>query len=279
MRTNGLLQSAQRKGGRMKDEGGSTKSEDVFILHPSSLILSVSGFTLIEVMMSTAILTVVLATTTFFLTSMTDSVSDEVSRGVLEMNGTRALANLADGFADVQISAPAPPSGTDLSSSFVRVREPADLSGDGSLLDDIQAGNFFGVRAPKPWGDAAGWLEYAFVSQDTLDEAGLGDINGDGDTSDEFVRGWLVRKWHVDAEHGVGTDGGLSQNLLWSVIQKETSPGNYGGDIDEDGNADPLFFMADGSKALTISIWIYGRARGKPVIHNVRTSVALRNQP
>ncbi len=235
------------------------------------------GFTLIEVMMVTAILAIVLGGTTAYLVSMSDSISSEMSQSVLEINGTRTLSTLVDRLADGFVSSPTPGAGSDLASSFIQIKQPADWMGGGDLTNEIEAGNIFGVRAP--WGDESGYVEYRFVAHPdaaraTVSEVTLDyDINGDGDKDTVFVRGLLVREWNGTSRAPV------ARNLLWDVLQVETSPGNYGGDIDGDGTDDPIFHMAAGSKRLTMSVWLYGRDGRRHIIHNARTSVALRNQP
>ncbi len=234
------------------------------------------GFTLLEVMMVTAILTVVLGGTTAYLVTMSDSISSEMSQSVLEINAARTLSNLADELVDGYVSSPTPGAGSDLASSFVQIKQPADLSGDGSMLDEIAAGNIYGVRTP--WGDESGYIEYRFAAHPDAARASLievapNDINGDGDCDDVFVRGLLVREWNGTSRAPV------ARSLLWDVLQVETSPGNYGGDIDGDGANDPIFHMAAGSKVLTMSVWLYGRDGRRHILHNARTGVALPNQP
>jgi hypothetical protein len=244
-------------------------------------------------MMVTAILAVVLGGTTAYLVSMSNSITSEMSQSVLEINGTRALDNLVDELLDGFVSSPTPGAGSDLASSFVQIKQPADLSRDGSLIDEFDAsGNFngWGVRAPwrrleqpanytgPPYGEA-GNFECRFVAHPdaakaTVSEVTLDyDINGDTKKDAVFVRGLLVREWNGT------TRAPLARNFLWDVLQVETGPGNYGGDIDGDGTDDPIFSMAAGSKVLTISVWLYGRDGRRHIIHNARTSVALRNQP
>lgn len=225
--------------------------------------------------MVTAILAIVLGGTTAYLVSMSNSISSEMSQSVLEINGARTLSNLADELVDGYVFSPALP----VAGSSIQIKQPADWMGGGDLTNEIEAGNIFGVRAP--WGDESGYVQYSFtphpdaakatVSEVTLDY----DINRDGYKDDVFVRGLLVREYN-------GTSRApLARPLLWDVLQAETSPGNYGGDIDGDAAAtpDPIFSMASGSKVLTISVWLYGRDGRRHIIQNVRTSVALRNQP
>jgi hypothetical protein len=250
------------------------------------------AFTLVEVMLSTAILTTVVIVSTMYLISMTDSISSEMTQSSLEINGSRALTEIADAMTDSKVTDgryvvpdATKPDEKDLISTWVRLKQPVDLSGASGLLDEYASDPFdiWGVRMPGSMFDQPGWVEYRFVPsvrpEDTLDETVLGDVNGDGVVSGTYTRGWLRRKWHGDTTHGASpNEDGRTQDLLWGILQAGTSP-TFCGDIDGDTNADPIFKMDHDTQTLEINLWLYGRdGRARHVLHNARTRVVLRNQ-
>jgi prepilin-type N-terminal cleavage/methylation domain-containing protein len=232
-----------------------------------------AGFTLLEMMVVVAILGAVTLAATTYLISASDATSQEMTWSALELPGTRALSQLTGDLTDAVVFEPQPVGpGVGIDSSYIQVKHPADWMGGGDLTNEIEAGSVFGVRAP--WGDEQGWTEYAFSVEEKLSEGEVGDINRDGDTNDTFVLGKITKMWHGD---DTGTE--RSQNFLHNVVQVETGTGTYGGDVDGDGDNDPIFSMADGSIVLSVSLWLYGRDnRGEPVLHNASSQVAMRNQ-
>ena len=114
-----------------------------------------------------------------------------------------------------------------------RIEEQAvDSDGDGSLI---------GADGRPQWGGRVGGAAVAgartqarYVLVRTVDEAALAtDINRDGDQVDRFDLGRLER---------VEPDGTLIQMIGGLVAQPN---GNWGGDLDGDGVADPLFAVND----------------------------------
>lgn len=107
-----------------------------------------------------------------------------------------------------------------------------DPDGDGSLL---------GADGLPQWGGRVGGVATAgvrttvrWVMERTVDEAALGsDINADGDQLDAFDLGRIER---------VEPDGTTAPLLGAWVVQRN---GAWGGDLDGDGTADPLFTVDD----------------------------------
>jgi hypothetical protein len=139
-----------------------------------------------------------------------------------------------------------------------------DADADGTPLE-------WGVnRINTPWNDS-GWISYTFVKEREINEAAIGNINGDADSTDVFSLGSIVKTMHSD------NNGERVMIVLRNVLQMPTATTEFGGDVNGDGINDPIFTMDD-SKMIVISVWTYSRDnRGRYIIDNQTTKVRLVN--
>ena len=228
-----------------------------------------AGFTLIEVMIVSAVMATILAGTMTVLISMTDTVSSETAQNVLEINSSRTLAAMAEAIVDGCITEPTLPAPGSLpvASWYIKVRRPVDIHVDGTVLDAASGAVELGVELGGTAYDGY-WL-YSFVKEDDVS----GDINGVGG-DDTFARGWLVRGWYDVSDAELRPP----QKLLRGVLQVDRGGGDFRGDVSGDGVDDPIFQMSSLNE-LTISVWVYERGkRNRPVLRNVSVRVVPRNQ-
>jgi prepilin-type N-terminal cleavage/methylation domain-containing protein len=222
------------------------------------------GFTLLEMMVAVGVLGLVLLMAFSTMKSTTDISSMESIRNEMDRSGAEAMAKMSAELKSASILA-MPADGSMLSFQI-----PVDLDGSGTVLDkdgDCEFGiNELGVISN-------GSISYSFVQNtkggnpEVLSEATLNrDLNNDGDKSDVFDRGRIERTSTAPAARTRVLSG------VW-VIQPS---GNWGGDIDGDGNADPIFRTA--GKQVWMDIWMVAiDSSGTAHLVRCRTSLHLRN--
>lgn len=105
---------------------------------------------------------------------------------------------------------------------------------------------YFGPDGEMVWGASIagtetldGFCAYWFRATDTLLEATIGrDLNGDGDQGDTFDLGQIrFASWDADDPDAGIVDSAVSR----AIFAQERC--NYGGDLDGDGSADPMFLF------------------------------------
>ena len=151
-------------------------------------------------------------------------------------------------------------------------RVPIDPTGGNDYLDasgEIQ----WGVSvdgAPTLDGRAC----FVFEPVATIQEAARGaDLNGDGDQNDTFDLG-QVRKRVWDA--AVGGASGIEVSLCPPMVLQETC--NWGGDLDDDGFAAPIFLWEPETARLRIRLFLLDAGRdGVPRVRVSEVSHFLRN--
>jgi hypothetical protein len=119
-----------------------------------------------------------------------------------------------------------------------------------------------------------GWsaLTYNPVRQITEAEVQT-DINGDGDSFDTFTIGQIrLVRWDAFNNGGASDDVALCPPI---VVQELC---NYGGDLDGDGFADPLFLWNPADGSLRINLTTYsGIQNERAAIQRVANTLYLRN--
>jgi hypothetical protein len=153
-------------------------------------------------------------------------------------------------------------------------RIPVDPSGGTNYLveDELNWGAV--VRGLGPTLD--GRLALAYVPSSSYAEADRGDdLNGDGDVADVFDVGQIRRwAWDVTNPAGASEQIGLGPS---AVLQER---GNWGGDLDADGFADPLFLWNKDTNELHLRVFALGRTNDDfPVVRKVESVLFLRNEP
>lgn len=150
-------------------------------------------------------------------------------------------------------------------------RVPTDPTGGNDYFD---AG---GIR----WGsevngnpNANGWSCLRFVARRQLTEAEANrDINQDGDQDDTFDVGQIELVRWDSANNG----GNPTQvNLCPPIVLQEVC--NYGGDLDADGFADPIFLWDPFRGSLSIQMFITsGMHNQRANVQRIATTLYLRN--
>ena len=231
------------------------------------------GFTLLEAMVAVAILSGILLTALLAIHSGTDMTNIESARNNMERSNQEALDKLALELRDA-----APRVVTVAGDgSAIQFQIPVDLNANGTVLDgnaNIEFGFTDRNGAPQ-----SGTITYRFVQNtvggqpEILDEAALGmGLNRDGDSSDRFVRGRLVRVTRVTGWPEVQDPLPIG---LW-IVQPA---GNLGGDVDGDGVADPIFQLDAAGGRVLVNLWSMhadGRKNRQMVLSG--TSICLRNR-
>ncbi len=238
------------------------------------------GFTLVEMMIATAILTIIIVATLTTMSSMSSSVQVETMVAQSEQKGNKALERMAEALRSANIVG-LPDAGSD-NMSF---RVPVDHDGDGDVLSD-------NVNLDIQWGaqreevDLAGKTVeilgattiFRYVVTGSFSEDGRVDLNRDGDTTDIFDVGRIEKIYAggaTTAYSGVPavTYSQIVTPMVDSVVRLQ---GQMVGDIDNDGQPDPIFWQ-DGS-TIRIILFLAKTGETEPLMVKVETAVELRNQ-
>lgn len=116
---------------------------------------------------------------------------------------------------------------------------------------------------------------YTFVQTGTYSEAtNFQDINQDGDTNDTFSMGRIDKQWTAGTDSSTSTNY-IQESMPFSAPWILQIPGNTTGDVDGDGNADPIFFQ--NGNTITINLFIMKPDEKTPIRMQVSGSVGLRN--
>lgn len=149
-------------------------------------------------------------------------------------------------------------------------RAPVDADGDGDVFDgdDISWGAVVqGVATTD------GWTAFLFEPVAVVTEAARAfDINGDGDQVDSFDLGRIrMRSWDA-ANPGSATDIALCSPM---VLQEQC---NWGGDLDSDGFADPIFLWDPVTGRVRVRLFLLtGTDNERPQLRVVEALTFLRN--
>ena len=219
------------------------------------------GFTLVEAMVSMAVMSVMMAAVFDSMTAISNGVHTSYTVSERDRMTNVALSRIAQSLFDCAVIAPVAPFS---SSHTIVFKVLYDADNDGTPLE-------WGVnRINTPWNDA-GWISYTFVKERELNEGALGDINGDGDATDIFWIGSIIKTMHSES------NGERVTIVLRNVLQATSATSEFGGDISGDGVNNPLFTMDD-AKMVTITVWSYARDnRGRDILDYHMTKVRLIN--
>ena len=150
--------------------------------------------------------------------------------------------------------------------------KPVDPTGGNNVLnrDDLFWGADFGPAGPTETGKIAFYFEpkTAFVEADERH-----DLNEDGDFGDTFDVGQIRRISWDTTNPGVYEDVGLGPS---AVVQERC---NWGGDLNDDGFADPLFLWNPNTRMLHVRITMVGHSREMPITRTIESYTFLRNRP
>ncbi len=250
------------------------------------------GFTLLEVMMVTAILSVVLIGVTMTLKGASDEVAVSIPETDLQTNSQRALRRIVEeltdalaGTANVTVAA---------DGSSISFRVPVDIEA-----------SWTGVGGNPPtytreWGarlggaEASGGLNtIAFrestvpgvspVNESDVVDGGLNiNMNAEPlasrDETDIFAMGHLV--FTYDPNPAAAGDE-IVRQLTGDWVAQVAVGTAFGGDVDGDGNADPLFSYNAANNTVDIDLWGLRviRQQRMPLMVNENTTVVLKNVP
>jgi len=231
-----------------------------------------AGFSLLEVVIAVGILSLIMLGVALALKGTGDVVAVGATQNEMERTSQNALDRMALELRDsaarvITVAA---------NGSAIQFQVPVDLDGNGTVLDRNGAVEFGFLAGAAP---SKGTITYRFVQNliqgrpEVLDErvAGL-KLNDDADRCDRFARGCVVR---VTQAAGGAEVTGPALTGRW-LVQPE---GDWGGDINGDGAADPIFKLDAASGRVLIGLWsmqVDGRSSAL-VVHR-STSVCLRNR-
>lgn len=234
------------------------------------------GFTIIEMMITIAVMSVVIAAMLLLIQSGHETYEAGLEVSKLQIYSTNLVTTIS---RDLKESSPTRVI-TSNGGESIFFQVPVDLEGDGNVL---QAGTW-----AVDWGGTsyAGVdfdshvIEYAFDQTGNESEAGIDDdINADGDKTDTFRKGRIVRRLY-DAGMNLIEEEAIGSDFLLAT-------GNAGGDVDGDGANDPIFQvldstdipeLANGRNVVQIVLFTYGIDDfNKSFSKKVKTLVSLMN--
>lgn len=152
-------------------------------------------------------------------------------------------------------------------------RIPVDPTGGDNPLDGHDL--FWGAVVPGVGPTVSGWMAMVFEARDVFEESASGDdVNEDGDATDVFEVGQIRRlAWDTTAPEEI-EDLGLGPT---TVLQERC---NWGGDLDADGFADPIFLWDGETNLLHVRLFLLGSSsQNTPVVRKVEAVMFLRNEP
>lgn len=237
------------------------------------------AFSLVEVVVATAILGAVLTLTFLSINTVTVGASVEQTQVEVEKAGTAGVHRMLEHLREAYVVGL--PFAGDEEVTFMM---PVDEDGDGDVLNDnleIVWGNVRteGAFADEEHLDPVGKPNvtfkriYRFVQTDSYSEATRGvDVNLNGTTTDTFALGEMREIWTAGS---IGlTSYPQVQHAItprW-VVQMTSSPS---ADIDGDGDGDPIFFQ--NGAMLVVKLLLLDPDAQEPRLIQVCSSVALRN--
>ncbi len=242
-----------------------------------------AGFTLLEVMIASAIgVVMILATYLVFSTSLSAQSSGEKT-GYLEERGRILLDRLVERLRTSNILF------VETSSTLVpRIdfQVPVDPDGNGSVVN-VSTGKIDWGSVETTGHVLTGYHRFQFQAQRLIQESVIKqDLNGDGDQNDTFALGRIVESSSggTISSKAVGGDIGAEVMFLYGNF---TADLNARFDSDGDGNnanagEDVMFVRLNGAdgkaKQITVGFWLVVKDSSKRyVTHHFREVVMLRN--
>ncbi|MHC4248437.1 MAG: PulJ/GspJ family protein [Planctomycetota bacterium] len=229
-----------------------------------------SGFTLLEVVIVTAVLALVVAMLGTSVVSLADGAASQ-QRSTVALRGARAaVERMAESLR------PAAVNFTGDGAAELAFQVPVDAEGNGVLA--------YAPERPSPdvnWGSGRGstggageTTVYRFVATDVFSEAEKGvDLNDDGDVADVFDVGH-IEEAHYETTAAVSL---LRPPVAFSPDIVLRTRDDELGDIDGDEEPDPMFSW-DGAANLRITVFVSDLDAEEPSFMRITTVVGLRNR-
>lgn len=203
------------------------------------------GFTLMEVIIAVAIISVIMMTAI----SAMKMAGDTLAADIMDNMVYSSIEQVAGELCEEMQYAPGSSISVSNDGSWVNFQVPVDLDGDGTVYpagDTSQPVELGVIHGGVP---SSGSTTYRFVSTGSVSEAALSmDLNGNGNMSDSFEVGYMekvmsdtVSAWSIQMRRGNG------------FVQPK---GALGGDIDGDGQPDPVFAVS--GNTVTVNLWSLG---------------------
>ncbi|MHC4501846.1 MAG: PulJ/GspJ family protein [Planctomycetota bacterium] len=251
------------------------------------------GFTLLETMMVTAILSVVLIGVSMTLKGASDEVSVSIPETDLQTNSQRTLRRIVEeltdalaGTANVTVAA---------DGRWIRFRAPVKVW-ESWTRDDGTAPTYAAEWGARLGGaeTSGGFNAIAFIQSTVPDVSPLNEsdvvdggvninVNTEqtADETDSFAMGHLVLIYDPDASYPTMSGDETVRQITGDWVAQVAVGTDFGGDVDGDGNVDPLFGYDDTARTVTIDLWGLRviRQQRMPLVVNENTTVVLRNVP
>ncbi|MBN2713407.1 MAG: type II secretion system protein [Planctomycetes bacterium] len=259
---------------------------------PEAISLNRRGMTLLELMISMAILSVIMVTVMAFASSISSSAEVEQQSLTLVESASLALDNLADSLQAGYIPDNWAISiyGDDNFRFLVPVDhdddgDVLDFSGDspvvewGAVRDDYFPGDFLDKSHETSSSTQSFYTTIRYVKTGTFTEGDRGiDLNRDGDTVDTFDVGHLEKVYSAGADATRGIDVPERVMILTPdyVVRLDNTDGADWPDMDGDGDADPMFEQ-NGTR-IRVTLYLSNTESKLPLFENVSTTIEMRNQ-
>jgi prepilin-type N-terminal cleavage/methylation domain-containing protein len=195
-----------------------------------------AGFSILEVIISLAILTILL----LGLGMMMQSSQDVYTAGMNAASVQNSVALIVDGITMAIKEGRIVSVSSD--GRTITLQCPVDWDGDNDCLSNSWAVEW---GAKHVSGENRDWsVAYSFQPDTTVSESGSGiDYNCDGDTADTFRKGAMYR-WYLDSSGAVNDNQVITPSCL-------LQPVNYGdGDVNNDASNDPVFIRLSATTGL-----------------------------
>ena len=219
------------------------------------------GFTLVEVMIAVSIMSVLMMTALTAMKMASDTLAVDILDNMVYSSLETVTGEICEDLQCARVS-PLPADG-----AWINFQVPVDLDGDGTVFAGGDTGLLeLGVSLggmPR-----RGSVTYRFVATNTVSESLIRrDVNGNGNPADVFDIGHILKT--------------MSDPLSgWTLTQKRGNGfvqlrGAYGGDMDGDGNPDPIFAVS--GDTVTVSLWSLGvDPRVEPRLANSTATVCTK---
>ena len=228
-----------------------------------------AGFSLLEVVIVTAVLAMVVAMIGTSVTSMATGAASQ-RRTTLTVRGARiAMERMAESLRSAAVNF------TGDGTAEIAFQVPVDSDGNGVLAYSAEktAPDINWGSGHVSTGGAGQTKVYRFVKTDVFSESERDiDLNGDGDVADTFNVGHIEEAYFetIAAVVPVGRPIVFSPDIVLQDIDEM-------GDIDGDEVPDPMFSW-DGAAALRISLFVSDLDPKEPSFIRLTTVVGLRNK-
>jgi prepilin-type N-terminal cleavage/methylation domain-containing protein len=217
------------------------------------------GYSLLEVLISTVVLSAILLATLAALDAGSTTISRGEAAASVQSSALACLKQLSKELPSAKVSA--------IGTQGDQITFQLPYNQDDGIGD-------FDPAADISWGtesdEFAGSLTFSFVTDRTLDEATDGiDYNRDGDRGDQFDLGHLQR-----------TDNTTTKSDVISPTCFILVAGAHDGDVNGDGTPDPIFAQLTGgtSQVLNLNLWsLRVDSVRRPYVLQLSSRITLRN--